>query len=174
VREAPATLAQLRQTLATADREVAAFSRTGQGAVGDSAVALQKTLASVQALVATLDRESTTTMTAMRGTLKRADGALDDSRLLLDPQGTDGVATAADGRRPRDDCGALAQRRRAGRSRPLGPRAREVIMHRSFRLAIPGIALVLASCASSPPTLVRCHPRRRRRPRPANSRVPTP
>jgi len=27
-------------------------------------------------------------------------------------------------------------------------------MHRSFRLAIPGIALVLASCASSPPTLV--------------------
>jgi paraquat-inducible protein B len=30
VREAPATLAQLRQTLATADREVAAFSRTGK------------------------------------------------------------------------------------------------------------------------------------------------
>jgi paraquat-inducible protein B len=87
VREAPATLAQLRQTLATADREVAAFSRTGQGAVGDSAAALQKTLVSVQALVATLDRESTTTLTAMRGTLKRADGALDDSHQLLDPQG---------------------------------------------------------------------------------------
>jgi len=27
-------------------------------------------------------------------------------------------------------------------------------MHRSFRLVIPGIALVLASCASSPPSLV--------------------
>jgi paraquat-inducible protein B len=87
VRDAPAALAQLRKTLATADREVAAFSRTGRGAVGDSAVALQKTLVSVQALVATLDRESAATMTAMRGTLKRADGALDDSQLLLDPQG---------------------------------------------------------------------------------------
>jgi paraquat-inducible protein B len=37
--------------------------------------------------VATLDRESTTTLTAVRGTLNRADGSLDDSRLLLDPQG---------------------------------------------------------------------------------------
>ncbi len=87
VREAPAALAQLRQTLATVDREVAALSRTGRGAVGDSAVALQKTLTSVQALVATLDRESTTTLTAMRGTLTRADGSLDNTRSLLDPQG---------------------------------------------------------------------------------------
>jgi paraquat-inducible protein B len=85
--DVPATLAQLRQALATADREVAAFSRTGQGSVGDSAVALQKTLTSVQGLVATLDRESTTTLTAMRGTLKRADGSLDDTHVLLDPQG---------------------------------------------------------------------------------------
>ena len=80
-------LAQLRQTLATVDREVAALSRTGKAAVGDSAVALQKTLSSVQALVATLDRESATTLTAMRGTLGRADGSLDNTRLLLDPQG---------------------------------------------------------------------------------------
>jgi len=48
---------------------------------------LQKTLTSVQGLVATLDRESTTTLTAMRGTLNRADGALEDTHLLLDPQG---------------------------------------------------------------------------------------
>jgi len=87
VRDAPATLAQLRQTLATVDREVAAFSRTGRGVVGDSAVALQKTLTSVQALVATLDRESATTLTAIRGTLGRADASLDNTRLLLDPQG---------------------------------------------------------------------------------------
>jgi paraquat-inducible protein B len=87
MREAPAVLAQLRQTLATVDREVAAVSRTGRGAMGDSAIALQKTLTSVQALVATLDRESTTTLTAMRGTLTRADGSLEDTRLLLDPQG---------------------------------------------------------------------------------------
>ena len=85
--DAPAVLAQMRQTLATADREVAAFSRTGQGAVGDTAVAMQRTLTSVQGLVATLDRESTTTLTAMRGTLQRADGSLDDTRVLLDPQG---------------------------------------------------------------------------------------
>ena len=77
----------MRQTLATVDREVAALSRTGRGAVGDSAVALQKTLSSAQALVATLDRESTTTLTAMRGTFNRADGVLDDTHSLLDPQG---------------------------------------------------------------------------------------
>jgi len=87
VRDAPAVLAQVRQTLATVDREVAALSRTGKAAVGDSAVALQKTLSSVQALVATLDRESATTLTAMRETLGRADGSLDNTRLLLDPQG---------------------------------------------------------------------------------------
>ena len=87
VRDAPATLAQLRKTLATVDREVAALSRTGRGAVGDSAIALQKTLRSVQGLVSTLDRESATTLTAMRGTLNRADGALDDTHRLLDPQG---------------------------------------------------------------------------------------
>jgi paraquat-inducible protein B len=87
VHDAPATLAQLRHTLATVDREVAAFSRTGQAAVGDSAAALQKTLGSVQSLVATLDRESATTLTALRGTLARADGSLDNARGLLDPQG---------------------------------------------------------------------------------------
>ncbi len=152
--EAPAAVAQLRQTLATADREVAAFSRTGRGAVGDSAVALQKTLTSVQALVATLDRESTTTLTAMRGTLKRADGSLDDSPCAARSAGSDGLATAADGRRPGGDGGAPAQRRRAGRSRPLSARAREITMHRLSKLTIAGIALVLAACASSPPTLL--------------------
>ena len=87
VRDAPATLAQLRQTLATADREVAAFSRTGQGAIGQSAAELRKTLATVQTLAATLDRESAATFTAARGTLGRADGSLDQTRVLLDPQG---------------------------------------------------------------------------------------
>jgi paraquat-inducible protein B len=87
VRDAPAVLAQLRRTLATVDREVAALSRTGQSAVGNSAAALQTTLGTVQALVATLDRESATTLTAMRGTLGRADGALDHTRALVDPQG---------------------------------------------------------------------------------------
>ena len=87
VHEAPAVMAQLRQTLATVDREVAALSRTGRAAVGDSASALQKTLSSAQALVATLDSESATTLAAVRGTLGRADASLDNTRLLLDPQG---------------------------------------------------------------------------------------
>jgi len=87
VHDAPAVLAQLRQTLATVDREVAALSRTGRAAVGDSAAALQKTLSATQALVATLDSESATTLTAIRGTLGRADSSLDNTRLLFDPQG---------------------------------------------------------------------------------------
>jgi len=87
IHEAPGVMVQLRRTLATTDREVAAFSRTGRGAVGDSAAELRKTLAAVQGLVATLDRESTSTLGAMRGTLGRADGALDDTHQLLEQQG---------------------------------------------------------------------------------------
>jgi len=56
--------------------------------VGNGAAALQTPLSAVQSLVATLDRESSTTMTAMRGTLGRADGALDNTRALVDPQGS--------------------------------------------------------------------------------------
>ena len=174
VREAPATLAQLRQTLATADREVAAFSRTGQGAVGDSAVALQKTLASVQALVATLDRESTTThdrdarnAQARRRCARRQPSAARSA-------GADGVATAADGRRPRDDGGAACATSPSGsiatlRSScagddhaPLFPTG-----HPGHRARPRGVRVVAADSWS------RCHPRRHRRPRPANSRVPT-
>ena len=85
--DAPLTMAALRKTLATVDHEVAAFSRSGQSALGHSAVALQKTLSSVQTLTANLDRESTSTLGAMRSTLGRADGAIDSTRALLDPQG---------------------------------------------------------------------------------------
>ncbi|HEY2187302.1 MAG TPA: MlaD family protein [Caldimonas sp.] len=85
--EAPVVMASIRQTLGTVDREVTALSRTGRGAVGDSAVALQKTLSSVQTLTADLDRESTSTLVAMRATLGRADGSIENTRVLLDPQG---------------------------------------------------------------------------------------
>jgi paraquat-inducible protein B len=85
--ETPAVMASVRQTLATVDREVVALSRSGQGAMGGSAAALQKTLSSVQTLTADLDRESTSTLTAMRGTLVRADSSIENTRVLLDPQG---------------------------------------------------------------------------------------
>ncbi|HUP05503.1 MAG TPA: MlaD family protein [Caldimonas sp.] len=85
--EAPAVMASVRQTLATVQREVSAFSRTSRGAVGDSAAALQKTLASVQTLAADLDREGTGTLGAVRGTLGRADRTLDHTDALVDPQG---------------------------------------------------------------------------------------
>jgi len=85
--EAPEVMASIRHTLGTVDHEVAAFSRTGQGAVSSSAAALQKTLASVQTLTADLDREGTGTLGAMRGTLGRADRTLDHADALLDPQG---------------------------------------------------------------------------------------
>jgi paraquat-inducible protein B len=85
--EAPEVMAAIRHTLGTVDREVAAFSHTGQGAVSESAAALQKTLTSVQTLTADLDREGRSTMGAMRGTLGRADRTLDNTNALLDPQG---------------------------------------------------------------------------------------
>ncbi|HSW21441.1 MAG TPA: ABC-type transport auxiliary lipoprotein family protein, partial [Burkholderiaceae bacterium] len=154
VREAPAVLAQLRQTLATMDREVAALSRTGQRAVGDSAMALQKTLSSVQALVATIDRESAITLTAIRGTLGRADGPLDNTRLLLDPQGP----MVSQLQQTVDDLAATAARlrnvaERVDRDPAVLVRGRES-KHRLSWLSTALIAIVLAACASSPPTLV--------------------
>jgi len=85
--QAPEVMASIQHTLGTVDHEVKAFSRSGQGALGDSAAALQKTLATVQTLAADLDRESTGTLGAVRGTLGRADRALDHTDALIDPQG---------------------------------------------------------------------------------------
>jgi paraquat-inducible protein B len=106
--EAPAVMGALRRTLTTVDRQVVALSRSAQGALGGSAAALQKTLSSVQTLTADLDRESTITLTAMRGTLGRADSSIDHTRALLDPQGP--MATQL--QQAADDLAATAARLR--------------------------------------------------------------
>ena len=67
----------------------------------------------------------------------------------------DGAANTVNvNRGPRGDGGAPAQRRRAGRSRPVGPGPRKVTMQDVSRLILAGMALVLAACASPPPTLL--------------------
>ncbi|HET7362256.1 MAG TPA: MlaD family protein [Burkholderiales bacterium] len=71
----PAIAASLQRTLDTAQREV-----------GASSVSLQETLAAMRTLVTNLDRESGTTLAALRQTLDRADATLEEAQALLDPR----------------------------------------------------------------------------------------
>jgi len=71
----------------TIEREVAGFSAAGQRATTESSAALQKTLASVQSLSESLDREAASTLAQVRGTLQKANTAVEGANLLLDPRG---------------------------------------------------------------------------------------
>ncbi len=108
IKELPVLVSALRHTLDTIDREVAGFSGTGREAIASSAADLRKTLASVQALAANLDRETASTLGAARGTFKSADTALDGASVLLDPRGR----TVIQVQRAIDDLAAAAARLR--------------------------------------------------------------
>ena len=83
----PGLVADLRQAVRTVDSEVKALSAVGQHKLGDTAAALQKTLAAVQTLAENVDREAATTLTVARGTLQNANTAIDGANVLLDPHG---------------------------------------------------------------------------------------
>jgi paraquat-inducible protein B len=87
VDELPALVADMRRTLNTIEREVRAFSRTGQSALADSSSALQEALASVQSLAGTLERESTGTLSAARSAAESANTAMQGANALLEPGG---------------------------------------------------------------------------------------
>ncbi len=87
VKELPGLVSTLSNTLNTVAGGVAALSGTGREVVASSAADLHKTLAAVQTLAANLDREMASTLGATRGTLERADTALDGANVLLDPHG---------------------------------------------------------------------------------------
>ncbi len=87
VKELPGLVSALRDTLNTVEREVTALSDTGREAIASSEADLHKTLAVVQTHAANLDREMASTLGATRGTLERADTALDGANVLLDPNG---------------------------------------------------------------------------------------
>ncbi|MGH8666177.1 MAG: MlaD family protein [Burkholderiales bacterium] len=73
MQELPLLVAQLRQTLKTIDTEAAGVSDTVRATMTTSAGSLDKTLQSVQALAATLEREGASTAAAARSTLTQAD-----------------------------------------------------------------------------------------------------
>jgi paraquat-inducible protein B len=108
IMELPGLASGLRETLGTIDREVAGLSGAGREALASSAAALQKTLASVQTLAATLDREAARTLTAVRGALKGASTTLDGTNVLFDPRGQ----TVIQVQRAVDDLAATAARLR--------------------------------------------------------------
>jgi phospholipid/cholesterol/gamma-HCH transport system substrate-binding protein len=87
VHDLPEITSTLKTTLVTINREASAISRTGRGALTDTASALQHTLASIDTLATTMKSETTSAFGAMRGTLRNADTALDDAHALLDPRG---------------------------------------------------------------------------------------
>jgi paraquat-inducible protein B len=76
IAELPELTIQLRQTLATVDKEIAGVSGSAREVLNGSAGSLQQTLDSVQRLVATLEREAASTAAAARGTLTKADSTL--------------------------------------------------------------------------------------------------
>lgn len=108
IKELPALATQLRQTLKTVDGEVAALSGVARTAIADSTIALRKTTSSVQALATSLDREVAGTATLARGTLERANTAIDGANTLLDVRGR----TALQVQRAVDDLAATAARLR--------------------------------------------------------------
>jgi paraquat-inducible protein B len=100
----PRVLTSFERTLGNIDREV-----------GASSASLQQTLAAARSLAATLEREGTGTLAAMRQTLGRADGTLgkadatlDGLNELVDPRGH----TAMQVQRAVDDLAATSARLR--------------------------------------------------------------
>jgi paraquat-inducible protein B len=106
MKQLPDLASGLRQTLRTVDREVARLSGAAREAIANSVPSLQKTLESVRMLAATLDREVVKTLTEARGTLGRANTALDGANVLLDPHGQ----TVIQVQRAIDDLAATAAR----------------------------------------------------------------
>jgi len=106
--ELPSLVADLRRTVKTIEREAAGSSAAAQVALRDSAAALQKTLASVDTLAQNLDRETTSTLSVARGTLKSANAAFESANGLLDPRGE----TVTQVQRAVDDLAATAGRLR--------------------------------------------------------------
>jgi paraquat-inducible protein B len=93
----PSTLSSLERTLKTMEREV-----------GASSAGFQETLASIRSLAASVERDSATTSTALRGTLANADTVLEGARAFVDPHSH----TAIQARRAVDDLAATAARLR--------------------------------------------------------------
>jgi paraquat-inducible protein B len=96
-RELPDVLRSLKRTLDTMHSEV-----------GHSSAALQETLASVRTLATTLDRDSASTLAALRQTLEKADATLDGAQALVDPRGR----TAMQVQRAVDDLAVTSARLR--------------------------------------------------------------
>jgi phospholipid/cholesterol/gamma-HCH transport system substrate-binding protein len=109
IHDLPQLTEAFRHTLNTIDREVASLSATGREAIAGSSVELKKTLSSVQTLAADLDREATSTLTAVRGTVKNANTSIEGANALLDPRGR----TVIQVQRTIDDLAAAAARMRS-------------------------------------------------------------
>jgi paraquat-inducible protein B len=87
VKDLPEITGALKHALATVDREVTTFSRTGRDVVGRTDASLQKTLGSIDKLAINLDSETASTLSMLRETLANANVTLDGTRMILDPQG---------------------------------------------------------------------------------------
>ena len=99
MQELPLLMAQLRATLKTVDTEVSGVSGTVRKTLAESAGSLEKTLQSVQALAATLEREAASTAGAARSTLRQADKTIAgaDSALAALPSTLEATNRALEG-----------------------------------------------------------------------------
>lgn len=105
------TLDAAQPALAEMPRVLSALERTldtTRGEVRASSASLQETLAAARTLAATLDRDSASTLAALRDTLAKADATLDGAHALVDPRGH----TAMQVQRAVDDLAATSARLR--------------------------------------------------------------
>jgi paraquat-inducible protein B len=93
----PAVLSSAERTLNTMDREVAL-----------SSASLHDTLASIRSLAAAVERDSGSTLAALRETLERADATLEAAHTLVDPRGHNAIQV----QRTLDDLAAASARLR--------------------------------------------------------------
>ena len=77
--------------------------------MASSSAALQRTLASVQSLAESVEREAVGTLTTAQGTLRNANTAIEGANVLLDPNGD----TVIQLQRALDDFAATAARLRS-------------------------------------------------------------
>jgi paraquat-inducible protein B len=87
IKDLPEITGALKHAVATVEREVTAFSRTGRDVLGSTDASLRKTLGSVDKLAINLDGETASTLSMLRETLASANVTLDGTRMVLDPRG---------------------------------------------------------------------------------------
>jgi paraquat-inducible protein B len=108
VKDLPQITGAQKHAVATVERDVTTFSRTGREVLVSTDATLKQTLGLIDKLAINLDSETASTLSKLRETLANANATLDGTRMIVDPQGQ----TVLQVQRAIDDLAATAARLR--------------------------------------------------------------